>query len=159
MQYGELSLPFRAWAEQSVDRLASEAVVNGTDGNGGGHSYRDLLARIFSEAQKALKRDGHLIFSYANRDPDAWADVLWALQEARLQAAGFQILHSENETDLAKRGVRACTLDLIMDLVPVGTAVRPWAPTEEEESAEHAFLSVVGEFFMRVASLQGGLGA
>lgn len=156
VQYGELSLPFRAWAEQSMAFLADEAVVNGSSDKNGGKSYRKLLSRIFKEVGRALKTDGHLVFSYANRDPDAWVDVFWALQEAGLQAAGYEVLHSENETDLAKRDVRACTMDFIMDLVPADVEVdAPWEPEEPLEGEEGAFLQHVGRFFLQIGRLEG----
>ena len=155
VQYGELSLPFRAWAGLDTARLAGEAVVNG-----GGHAigYRTLLERIFKDCRRVLKPDGHLVFSYANREPKAWADVFAALQDAGFHASGFTIVHSENETDSAKRGVRACALDLIMDLTPeVGPEGGSWTPPAEEEpeGEEHDFLRLVGRWFSRVGGLDG----
>lgn len=156
VQYGELSLPFRVWAEQSIGFLEDEAVVNGSVAKNGGTSYRNLLARIFKEVRRALKAEGHLVFSYANRDPNAWVDIFWALQEAGLQAAGYEVLHSENETDLAKRGVRACTMDLIMDLVPSGVIVEErWEPKRPPDGHEGVFLQHVGRFFLQVGQLNG----
>jgi hypothetical protein len=54
------------------------------------------------------------------------------------------MVHSENETDNAKRGVRACTLDLILDLVPAGPLpVHPRTPASTTTGAEADSLRVV----------------
>lgn len=156
VQYDELSLPFRAWAGLPTEHLEAEAVVNAAVGKGNGNgktAYRNLLSRIFTEARRVLAADGHLIFSYANRDPSAWADLFWALQEAGLHAAGYEIVHSENETDLAKRGVRACTLDLLMDLIPQPSSEPTHRPSVREESDEERYLHVLGETFLQVGDL------
>lgn len=155
VQYGELSLPFRVWAGQSTSELEGEAVVNGATDKNRDADYRELLARIFSEVHRALKDDGHLIFSYANREPGAWADIFWALQEAGLVAAGCEVLHAENETDLAKRGVRACTLDLILDLVPEEQEPATiWVPESFPDDPEGAFLREVAAVFTKIGSLE-----
>jgi hypothetical protein len=170
VQYSELSLPLRAWAKHHLDRLAAEALVNdAAEHNNGRHEYRDLLTRIFGETRRTLREDGHLVFSYANREPDAWIALFEALDAAGMRARGYAILHSENETDLAKRGVAACTLDLLMDLVRADTVAagsfEPWSPTgralEIERSSqrgnttEREFLTVVGEQFLEVGQLAG----
>lgn len=156
VQYAELSLPLRAWASLSSEDLTGEAVVNDATGQLSGEGdYQALLTRIFAETRRVLRPDGHLIFSYANRDPLAWAALLNALQDAGLRAVGCEIVHSENETDQAKRGVRACSLDLIMDLVPAGSAaVMPHQPAAPDDSDEAAFLRVVATAFLGVGELR-----
>jgi putative DNA methylase len=156
VQYGELSLPFRAWSAMSTEALVGEAVVNDATGhNAECGEYRDLLQRIFSEATRTLRSDGHLVFSYANRDPEAWIDLFSALQAAGLRSAGCAVVHSENETDHAKRGVRACTLDLILDLVPVSRKrVEQWASNGPPKSPEEEFLRIVQRAFLKVGRLE-----
>jgi adenine-specific DNA methylase len=147
VQYGQLSLPLRAWAGLPTSDLDAEAVAT-VGGEAAYGSYQALLTRIFAEARRALKPSGHLIFSYANREPDAWVALFNALHGAGFRAAGFNIAHSENETDHAKRSVRACTLDLILDLVPAGANVETWRPTRLPESQEESFLQLVGHVMM-----------
>jgi adenine-specific DNA methylase len=119
VQYSELSLPLRAWARLPLTELGGEALVNVARGqNDGADEYRELLRSIFAECREHLRHNGRLIFSYANREPEAWVALFAALQDAGYAAVGCQVLHSENETDMAKRDVRACTLDLLMELVP-----------------------------------------
>lgn len=156
VQYGELSQPLQAWAGLAPPETGGDAVVNRATGQlVATGSYTALLASIFRESARLLRDDGHLIFSYANRDPQAWAQLLEALQGAGLRAAGCTIVHSENETDHAKRNVRACTLDLLLDLVPVsGIAVTKHWPIVGE-TAEEEFLGVVAEYVMAVGDLAG----
>jgi hypothetical protein len=155
VQYGELSIPLRAWAGLSTDPLVGEAIVNtGAGVNSGDGDYRMLLTRIFSEVNRTLRADGHLVFSYANRSPDAWADVIEALDGAGFRCAGYAVLHSENETDHAKRNVRACTQDLILDMVPdTDLPIRRSIPRFEEATEEEAFLEIVGSYLLRTGAL------
>lgn len=144
VQYSELSLPLRAWAGLATDTLVSEAVAIHSNEKALAH-YQGLLERIFSESRRILSPNGHLIFSYANRDPLAWVAVLGALHQAGFKAAGYALLHSENETDLSKRDVRACTMDLILDMVPATKELIPWRPPKVPKNQEADFLRLVGE--------------
>jgi putative DNA methylase len=161
VQYAELSMPLRAWADLSSADLVGEAVVNGATGqlvkDG---DYEALLTSIFAENKRVLRIDGHLIFSYANRDPDAWVAVFNALQAAGFRAVGCEIVHSENETDLSKRGVRACSLDLLLDLVPaeatVSGSVEQHQPSARDPGHEADFLRVVAKQFLQVGRLELG---
>jgi len=157
VQYGELSQPLQAWAGLISADSGGDAVVNRATGQlVAAGSYTALLASIFRESARLLRDDGHLIFSYANRDPRAWAQLLEALQSAGLRAAGCTIVHSENETDHAKRNVRACTLDLLLDLVPVSSiSVTKHRPTVGD-TAEEDFLGIVAEYVLAVGDLVGG---
>lgn len=158
VQYSELSLPLRAWAELSSKPLDGEAVVNAAIGQlAESDAYGTLLEKIFAECHRVVRDRGHLVFSYANRSPQAWVDVLGALHRAGFQAVGCEIVHSENETDKAKRGVRACTLDLLLDLVPrsAGPLVRS-KPASTLPGAEAEFLRVVAGWFLRVGRLPSG---
>jgi putative DNA methylase len=156
VQYSELSAPLRAWARLANGALAGEAVVNATTGQlTDDGAYERLLTRIFTEVRRVLQPDGHLIFSYANRSPDAWIALFSALQSAGMRAVGCEIVHSENETDQTKRKVRACALDLILDLVPVGKApLAPHVPAASITGSEADFLHVVARTFMRIGSLE-----
>lgn len=68
---------------------------------------------------------------------------------------GCEIVHSENETDNAKRDIRACALDLILDLVPIGKGpLAPHAPAASIEGAEADFLRVIARTFLQVGSFE-----
>ena len=157
VHYGELSQPLQAWAGLTAPDSGGDAVVNRATGQlVADGSYTALLASIFRESARLLREDGHMIFSYANRDPQAWAQLLEALQNAGLRAAGCTIVHSENETDQSKRNVRACTLDLLLDLVPVSSREviqhRPLLGAGEEQE----FLAIIADYVLLVGELASG---
>ena len=148
VEYGELSMPLRAWAGLSMLGLEGEAVA------GAGRDYSAVMGRIFAECRRVLKPSGHLVFSYANRDPEAWVALFGALQEAGYWASGCVAVHSENETDGSKRGVKSCTMDLLLDLTrSPGNGGFVDVP---DGSDEGAFLRVVAETFSKIGGLREG---
>ncbi len=156
VQYDELSLPLRAWADQSLARLEGEAVANSSTGNlQSFHDYGQALNTIFRECRRVLRSDGHLILSYANREPAAWAALLAALQSAGFHAAACAVVASENEADVVKRQVRACKYDLLMDLCPNQTsASRALLVQPFPKDDEGRFLAIVSHSFLRVGRLE-----
>ncbi len=155
VQYEELSMPLRAWADLTLDSSsASDVAVNPALARTEAQS--DLLARIFREARRTLRFDGHLIFSFANRDPRGWVELIRALQTAGYRTVGTEIIHSENESDLAKRNVRACTLDLILDLVPLGAIPVVSHTPSTVEGDEGEFLHLVSSYVHRIGRLEDG---
>lgn len=145
VRYGELSGPLRAWAGQRK-RLVGEATATTIQDA----EYEARLTRIFKECHRVLKSDGHLMLTYANREPQAWLSLFKALHKARFQACGFQVVHAENETDHAKRGVRACTLDIVFDLVPVHRRrpVELFRPKAAPSTDQEKFMFAVGDAFL-----------
>jgi putative DNA methylase len=159
IQYDELSLLLRAWAGFGSDRLAGEAVAVGKRGRTReGEDYRRLLAQVFAEVKRVLRPTGHLLLSYANRNRRAWADLFAAMQEAGFQAVGHAIVHSENEQDYTKRAVRACTLDLLLDLTPQNGHRARTHPTPDQPttSYEQDFLIVIASWAALIGRLDDG---
>ena len=160
IQYDELSLLLRAWRGLGNDRLVGEAVATGKQGrNREGKDYRQLLSQVFSEVRRVLRPTGHLLLSYANRNPRAWADLFAALQQTGFQAIGHTIVHSENEHDYTKRAVRACTLDFLLDLIPQRGHPTTYAHPAQDESTtscEEDFLALVAGWAAQVGHLQDG---
>lgn len=157
VEYDELSLPFRAWSQLSLARLTESATANtSVKHNTDIGDYEELLTRIFAECRRVLRSDGHMIFSYANRRPEAWIAVFGALDAAGLQACGVTYVHAENETDISKRGVRACTHDLLLDVVRSDVSARRWRPTSFPPGDEGEFLSLLADGFLKVGRLRSG---
>ncbi|HLY54062.1 MAG TPA: hypothetical protein VKS60_00810 [Stellaceae bacterium] len=158
VQYHELSLPFRAWANLTRARMLGEAVAIPHSASLLGHRrYRDALLRIFKELHRVLKSDGRLLFSYANREPAAWVNLFAALRASGFQPLGYTIVHSENESDHAKRKGRACNLDLVLELAPAGAMVLDrWRPKPLFETDEERFLMAVGEAFLQSGEMVNG---
>jgi SAM-dependent methyltransferase len=158
VQYHELSLPFRAWANLTRVRLLGEVVAIPHSASLPSHRrYRGALLRIFAELRRILKPDGRLLFSYANREPAAWVNLFAALRASGFQPLGYTILHSENESEHAKRKGRACNLDLILELAPGnGKLVEQWRPSPLFYTEEERFLIAVGETFLKSSSMVNG---
>lgn len=158
VQYHELSLPLRAWAQLTRVRPAGEAVAIPHSAALSGHRrYRDVLMRIFRELHRVTKEDGRLIFSYANREPAAWVNLFAALKASGFQPLAYTIVHSENESDHAKKGGRACNLDLILEMVPTSPLPREtWRPEAVFDSDEERFLRVVGDAFLKSGAMVNG---
>ncbi len=157
VQYDELSLPLRAWSRLSTEKLINEAVVNSTNGlSTESHDYRDLLSRIFLECQRILNPTGRLILSYANRQPEAWIDLFAALQLAGFWGVNYAIVHSENETDHAKRGIRACALDLMMELSPRPAQAPLLRSKVTASGPETDYLQIIGETCLEIGRFKCG---
>ncbi|MDB5574942.1 MAG: hypothetical protein JWR80_118 [Bradyrhizobium sp.] len=158
VQYHELSLPFRAWAKLTRSRLMGEAVAIPHSARLSGHkAYRGALQRVFRELRRVLKSRGRLLFSYANREPAAWVNLFAALRSSGFRPLGYTIVHSENESDHAKRNGRACNLDLILELVLEGAPTGPqWRPRPVFDNDEERYLIAVGEAFLKSGFLVNG---
>ena len=157
VQYGELSDLFRAWAGETTGALEGDAVVRRRNDRSGTDAYRDLLTSVFREIHRALRPGGHLVLSYANRQPAAWVALFAALQAASFEAVGYTVVHSENETDHAKAGRRACNLDVLIDLVPAGSGrLRRHQPQGDAVGDEAAFCHLIGRHALSVGHLPDG---
>ena len=154
VQYGELSDIFRTWAGMTTGTLVGDAIVTRSSKTATTDTYRELLTKVFTEARRALRPRGHLILSYANRTPKAWISLFQALQAAGFQAVGYEVVRSDNEDDRAKAGKRACTLDVLLDLVSKDIdAVQQHRPVAIIESDEGQFCRLVGEQALRIGLL------
>jgi putative DNA methylase len=157
VQYGELSDLFRAWAGDLTGPLLDDAVAAPRSEEGTTELYRSVLTKVFDELHRALRPAGHLVLSYANRDPAAWVALLSALQDAGFVGLGYTVVLSENDGDHAKAGKRACNLDVLLDLVkePSGR-IRRYRPSGEPKGDEEEFGRIVGEQFLHVGAMAEG---
>lgn len=157
VHYAELSDLFRAWAGEATGALGGDAIVRTLQGDTGTSAYEALLTTVFTEARRGLRPDGHLVLSYANRHPAAWVALFNALQAAGFEAAGFTVVHSENEVDHAKSGRRACILDVLLDLVPAtARPVSKYRPKKKVSGDEAEFCHLVGKWALNVGELIPG---
>ena len=147
VDYGNLSTLFRAWKGDNMV-IAGEAIAETRNDK----NYIEILSSIFKECHRILKTNGHMIITYANRQPEAWIALFSALKTADFKACGYEILHSENETDITKRNNRACTLDLVLDLMRSdGPDIqRPISTKEDPSTVQEHFCLLVGELFLEV---------
>jgi adenine-specific DNA methylase len=144
VRYGDLSALFRAWTDTTID-LRNEAVAR-SDGDNG---YSEKLTTIFQECKRVLEPGGHMVISFANRNPEAWTDLFQSFIDAGFRACGFGIVHSENETDHSKRGLNACTMDLVLDLVGSDEESELWDGSIEADTDQEKYLNFVGKSFLK----------
>jgi adenine-specific DNA methylase len=158
VQYGELSDLFRAWDGGDTGALQGDAIVRRYDATASSNEYASVLTAVFTEIRRALKSDGHLVLSYANRNPVAWVALFDSLQASGFVVVGYTVVHSENETDHAKAGRRACTSDVLLDALPAAAAgLDRYSPTDSApRSDEEAFCHRVGAWALRVGGLAPG---
>ena len=154
VQYGELSDLFRAWAGETTGELTGDAVVATRGQSKTTAQYQAILTEVFTEIRRALREGGHLVLSYANRDPSAWIALFSALQSAGFRGVGYTIVPSENEIDHAKAGRRACNLDVLIDLIhSPSRRVLQYEPTGDPLDDEETFCRVVGRHALRIGRL------
>jgi adenine-specific DNA methylase/predicted RNA-binding Zn-ribbon protein involved in translation (DUF1610 family) len=144
VRYGDLSALFRAWTNTTID-FWREAVAR----SNGESSYSEKLTTIFRECKRVMEPGGHMVISFANRNPKAWTDLFQSFIDAEFRACGFGIVHSENEIDHSKRGINACTLDLVLDLVGSDKEVQLRDGSVNAVSEQEEYLNYVGQFFLR----------
>lgn len=158
VHYAELSDLFRAWGGHTTGALDGDAIVRPMAGAvAGTDAYEALLTEVFAEMNRVLKPGGHVVLSYANRHPAAWVALYDALQAAGFEAVGYTVVHSENETDHAKVGRRACTLDLLIDLiVKDGQPVRSFEPGHSPLNEEERYCRLIGAWALRIGNLPPG---
>lgn len=153
IHYSELAAVLRAWAGLPSPGAGS-AVVTGANAIS---RYSVLLGEVFCEVRRTLRPEGHLVLSFANRDPKAWIALFEALQSAGFRGVGYAIVHGENETDYAKRINGNYRHNLLVDVVDsVTQKVTRWRPRLDSSDSEIAFLMAAGETALMVGRLKGG---
>jgi putative DNA methylase len=155
VMYGELSELFRAWAGMGSSRVDGETIVSAKTADNA--EYEAMLTAAFTEIRRVLKPKGHLVLTYANRDPDAWVALFTALQASGFRILGYEVVQSENDLDHAKAGRRACNLDVVLDLIPNNnTPVELHRPAPNETATEASFCHQVGGFALAIGDLPTG---
>ena len=155
VSYGELSDIFRAWAGATTGPISGDATVVAGSGEAGTAEYQLQLTKIFSEISRALKPRGHLVLSYANRQPGAWTALFQSLQDSGFKTVGYAVVESENDADHSKVGKRACNLDLLIDLVKQPNPIaRKYRPSFSSGTDEEEFCHLIGEVALKIGSLK-----
>jgi putative DNA methylase len=149
LQYHDLSALFRGWTGlDAVDPEASAVASGSTD-----KRYTDVLRNVFSECKRILAPHGRLLVTFANRETVAWIALFDALRDAGFHACGYEIVRSDADNDHAKRNGRACTMDLILDLVAARDLQNAAIHRAQfTDSGEAAFLIVTGEAALNAIS-------
>jgi DNA modification methylase len=135
VQYGDLAAYFRVWLRRLLpgatewDYDLKQTAVGGPNGQGGDH-YTSMLAAIFAECRRVLRRpSGRLIFTFHHLKPQGWAALTIALSRAGFRLVNRYVVHAENPRSVHIAGQRALTHDAILVLAPADSAPgRQWTP-------------------------------
>jgi SAM-dependent methyltransferase len=89
VQYGELTDFWSVWLEnlnpyQSTDHIPTEILMTRRKKAGAktAADYQRGLTEVFLECHRVLKQDGVLVFTFNNKDPNAWNAVMSAALDA-----------------------------------------------------------------------------
>jgi len=124
VQYSELSDFFYVWLRLFLkDRYPfftseytpkmAEVVKNDNAGKD-----RDFflsgLAQVFREANRVLKDQGLMVFTFHHQEPEAWSSVMGAVLDAGFYVSAIYPVHAEMSTSLHIRGQQAIEYDSVI---------------------------------------------
>ncbi|MWV64052.1 hypothetical protein GRS48_04325 [Halorubrum sp. JWXQ-INN 858] len=105
VQYSELSDYFYVWLRECLkddyEEFKSELVpkareiVANKSANKDEEFFVESLSNVFSEANRVLKSDGEMIFTYHHNENEAWSVILQALIKSGFTVAGAYPVQSE----------------------------------------------------------------
>ena len=137
VQYSDLAAFFRVWLARllpdEVEWIYDEthSAVAGKDPDGG-HRFRTVLAGIFAECGRVLKRQaGRMVFTFHHWDPNAWAELTIALKSTGFRLMNAYVVYSEHPISVHIRNLHAIKHDsiLVFALESQRPSV-PWMPIE-----------------------------
>jgi len=144
VQYSDLATFFRVWlarllpdeADWTYDETRSAVATQAADDDTG---FIAVLSGIFRECGRVLKRDtGRLVFTFHHWDPNAWAELTIALQQAGFRLVNAHVVFSENPISSHIQNLKALTHDAILVLAIDGDeyAARRWPPLETIDTSD-----------------------
>jgi putative DNA methylase len=131
VQYGDLATFFRTWLAQLLPGnrqwhypLADAAIDPQVNGDA---QYGSILAGIFVQCHRVLKRDGRLIFTFHHWKPQGWVSLTIALKRAGFRLVNRYVVHAENRASVHIVNQNALLHDVILVLAPVeSTSIPHW---------------------------------
>ena len=142
VQYSDLATFFRVWlarllpdeANWTYDETRCAVATQAADDDTG---FIAVLSGIFRECGRVLKRDaGRLVFTFHHWDPNAWAELTIALQQAGFRLVNAHVVFSENPISSHIQNLKALTHDAILVLAIDGYATRRWPPPEAIDTSD-----------------------
>jgi len=137
VQYSNLAAFFRVWlarllpgkANWTYNEAHSAVATRTTDGGG---SFMTVLAGIFAECGRVLKRGmGRMVFTFHHWDPNAWAELTIALKSAGFRLMNVYVVFSEHPISVHIRNLNAIKHDSILVFALDGSApTASWSPLE-----------------------------
>jgi len=180
IHYSELSNFFYVWLRELVPHpyfaaenvpTKQEATVNDVMEKGE-QEYQDLLAAVFKECARVLKKDGRLIFTFHHTKWRAWWTVMMALNSSGFQVADSFPVMSEYKVNPHIRDKQTLDMDLILvcQKQTLATVAHPSAPAEilhramneldvpADHSDNKLFLHFMGELLRTASASPNGDG-
>jgi putative DNA methylase len=121
VQYGELARLFHSWMHQVCGipspSEASEAVPNRARGTDTKH-YEQMVTDCLAESRRTLAKNGRLVFTYRNKNTEAWTALANSLRRAEFVVVGLATVSAENAVDHSKRNKETFLCDLVIECVP-----------------------------------------
>ncbi len=120
VQYSDLATFFRVWLARllpeeikwTYDEAHSAVAIKAADG---GSSFMTVLAGIFAECGRVLKRrTGRMVFTFHHWDPDAWAELTIALKSAGFRLINAYVVFSEHPISVHIRNLNSIKHDSIL---------------------------------------------
>ncbi len=144
VQYSDLAAFFRVWlarllpdeARWTYDETSSAVATQAADDDTG---FIAALSGIFRECGRVLRRgSGRLVFTFHHWDPNAWAELTIALQQAGFRLVNAHVVFSENPISSHIQNLKALTHDVILVLALDGEsqAGRRWPPLQSIEAGD-----------------------
>ena len=152
VQYSDLATFFRVWLARLIPdeadwtyKHADSAVAH--KANGSDTSFMQILAGIFKECRRVLKKTGRMVFTFHHWDPNAWAELTIALKDAGFRLMNVYVVFSENPVSVHINNLKASKHDCILVLAPGGKPnADPWdLPNRITTSDSETFCRRCGE--------------
>ena len=118
IQYGELARLFHFWLRRyrelpDIDE-GEEAVPNRARGNGH-EDYARILEDCFLECRRVLRQGGRLVFTFRNRELQAWQALCNALNRAGFRIHAIAVIQTDELRDPTRKGSRSLRHDLVLE--------------------------------------------
>ncbi len=137
VQYSNLAAFFRVWLARLLPDEANWAYNEAhsavaTRTTGGSSSFMTVLAGIFAECGRVLKRHtGRMVFTFHHWDPNAWAELTIALKSAGFRLRNVYVVFSEHPISVHIRNLNAIKHDSILVFALDGSGpTGSWSPLE-----------------------------
>jgi putative DNA methylase len=128
VHYSDLAAFFRVWLERLLpdeadwryDEKQSAVAIRTKEPDS---HFMTILSDIFQECGRVLKDGtGRLIFTFHHWDPNAWADLTIALQQARFKLINRYVVFSEHPISIHINNLKSIKHDtiLVLALEPLG---------------------------------------
>ena len=144
VHYSELADFFHVWQRHILGATGSrQSNTTRSDGevqNGDPHAFTLALTKVWTEANRVLRDDGLLVFSYHHSKPEGWASVLEAILRSAFIVSAAHPIKAEMSVAMPKQQAKEpIDLDIILVCRKRGTMKQhdlfSWQQAEDRATA------------------------